>query len=655
MSDPTPTPRPENGDALRNKALHAASPLPPQVILERTLSAASEHAPVDEKHRKRAEAMARQLARFLEPRHLNPRISAVLERLPREVVEGDTGEGMAHITARISERIRRAVHFFALPTEAWPRSPLMRMSEAFDLITVPEDATEQERVSAAIERYMNDIIVLAFEQQWQDPPQFVSHDWGHSMRIAEHAINFATALSEEGEGSERFEHSPLIQKMRERYQISAAEVEFILYHAHICHDCGYPHLKGRNKSLHAMDSAELALSDSFVESIATMIQSQNARLDLLRQDMYEAIFYHGADVPQDRFQARIHTDRGTFLTTSANIEHAIAGLTTSGVTPTTRPRTVRRIELAGAQRPEDFARAEAAARAACPSAEVVKLDGSPFFIGRKFDLVQKGDDLAGVEYMHADAGERPLLTLLRIADNMDLTSERLGRVRHHPAYYEVIRRIGRGGAEYQLYAQLEKAYNKKHTDMAPIHERIRAHFGAAVSEAEIIALTTPKEARDWLGTRVVNEVLSREAYASMPSAADVDPADNNTITRERIIESCYEMRSDVLEHQGGCLTIRKIELVNDGGQFNFKLHFDRKLFDELRAITFTEPGYDERKQKLQYTVNVAEYQRWRLEQALISNTVRDAQGQPLPIGIIMVYADNGERILPPADDDTDER
>ncbi|MCW1930221.1 MAG: hypothetical protein KIH62_002790 [Candidatus Kerfeldbacteria bacterium] len=633
--------------------LYAATPLSPEVILDRTLSSVDTTI-VTEKQRARAKAMAQHLATFLEPRYLNPRIRAVMSRLPKEVIEGDTGETTVHITARVTERIRRAVHFFALPSPTWPHSPLVRMAESFDLLTVPEDPHDRDRLNTAIERYMNDIIVLAFEQQWQDPPQFVSHDWGHSLRIADLAKQFATALSGEEAPERRFAASPLVMKMCERYQITAQEVEFILDHTHMCHDCGYPHLKGRNKSLHAMDSAELALSDNFVDALSTMIQSPNAKLDVLRQDMYEAIFYHGADVPQDRFQVRIETDRGTFLATNARVADAIAGLIAPGFTPTTKPRTIRRVDIAGAQRAEDISATEEMIRRAVPDAEVQRLVGSPFFIGRKFDLVTKGDELGGVEYIHADAGERPLLTLLRVADNMDLTSDRLGRVRHHPAYYEVIRRIGRNGKDHTLYAQLERAYNKRSADIDSIRRRIREALGTAITDTELEALTTAKEARDWLCMRVVNEILAQEKYANIPSAKDVDPADHDTITRERIIETCYEMRSDVLEHQGGCLAISKIELVRNGDAYNFILHFNRRIFDTLRKIEFQEPGYDARLERVSYNLNVAEYQRWRLEQALISNTVRSAHGAIINIGLIMIYSDNGERILPLRDEDTED-
>lgn len=638
MSEPTPRPAERMPDAQR----HDAVPLSATTILERTLDGKT----IDPKHRARAEAMARVLNTFLEPRYLNPRIHHILEKLPKNITEGETGEELTHITARIRERIRRAVHFFVASQDEWPDSPVVRMARAFDDVgVVTQDLFPQERqdIGSAIQQYIDTIIPLAFEQQWQDPPEFVSHDWSHSMRVAEDSIMIAERLGNDG-----FESSPLVVHMMQRYNINAGEVRLILYHINICHDCGYPHLKGREKSLHAIDSAELGMNDQFVDSLRTFIRTPNARLDILQKDMYEAIFYHGADVPQKRFDVRVRTNRGTFLVSADKLNDALCTLSNVSGTETHAPRSITSIEYAGGINDATKQSIRETAQANGYGAITTELIDEVYFIGRKIDLVNKGDELSGIEYIKADSNIQPLLALVRIADNMDLTKHRLGRVRHHPAYYEIIRHIGVQGAEHPLYKQLEHWDNKKYSDMAAIRTRIRETYAAdVISDNELLALASAKDARNWLLSRVVNAVLQKPEYNTLPSAQTIDPSDHHTITRERIIETCHNMRSDVLEHQGGCLSIEKIELVSEGDRRYFKAYCNREKFDELRGIVFKEKGYTDDLRQVEYPVNVAEYQLWRFDQALRSNILRDHEGKEMKLRIVMVYADNGERILPP--------
>lgn len=592
----------------------------------------------------RARMMAAMIDNILMDGHyLDDRVKTACRRAKVEV---DSPEGIA-VKERVQVLMDRTIDYFVrMPLDPHGKEkfnevpPVVRIAEVLEYVDSEHDRSEQERIEyeVAIKGYLEEVLELAFEQHWQNPEQYVSHDFSHSMRTAEFAMDIAAAFAETGE----LRDSPIIGSMMEKYGITSGEAMLLLYHSNMCHDCGYVHLKGRHKSVHAMAGAELQARDKLVDSLKGLVTSPDADLDALVHDMQQSIFMHGADVPAKKFQIRVYTDRGTFLTTAENLEQAVRGLSEPGGSEIGKARRIERIEFA--EDIVDTTELEEAVAAVAPDAFIDQVRQN-FFIGRTTDLQINGDKVLGLEYTETTPFDNPMLALLRLADNLDLTKERLISVKQHPAYLEIIRLMGDDRWPTSAHTrQLEDWQRSEEGDVEMIRDYVQVAqrrlielYGdhAMDADSSIDGINSISSAIEWFRNRTIAAVLDHPKWGDIPHIDDLDAnASATTVTYERIKEVADLAYSEDLKHEASCLSVDALKLIPEpGGKIRFEVYVN-DLFDDMRDIKLEEEGYVGRGRKAIQRTNVAEYKLWRLEEAIRTNGFED-----VIIGPYMYYAD----------------
>ena len=102
---------------------------------------------------------------------------------------------------------------------------------------------------AALEKIKGEIMKAGIDQHIDNPPQYVSHGFDHSLRVME---NISTILK----------GSPgAVKGMMEKYNVTESQARLIMLMTGVCHDYGYPTVGDMNKSLHAITGTYRFITD----------------------------------------------------------------------------------------------------------------------------------------------------------------------------------------------------------------------------------------------------------------------------------------------------------------------------------------------------------------------------------------------------------
>ncbi|KKT18597.1 MAG: hypothetical protein UW03_C0037G0018 [Candidatus Peregrinibacteria bacterium GW2011_GWA2_43_8] len=443
---------------------------------------------------------------------------------------------------------------------------------------VPDEALQQLR--AYTERH-------ALEQHFENPEQYVSHGFDHSLNVKHHMENAMR------------DNPQIVETMMKKYGISKAESVTMMRMMAVYHDFGYPEVGELGKALHGVIGAEIAATDEFLAIMKDVIGTKGAKFDELMFDFKNGILYHSADKVEIFRDAKIKIAHGEFIIDADNIVHIYHRFSGAGrkekiqVVCTEAVETKMKAELSKggiAYDTFEFRR---------PVTGEITVEGK--FRGRGVDLTTKGDEMLGLQYREVTLLDDPMNYMIRLTDNLDMTAERFSEVQRTEAFREIYRIFGPLEGQKpptgKLLEALERCKKGK-MDMAEVlaDPQFKAILDklSVDTQADIgIIIKTYKE-------RLIDDVMRNPRYAN-----EVETHGN------RIREIGIAQNTGSVRHFGGCESVKGVRLSGK----NLTVTVDRARFEELNRTKVSELSYKADGTTESVKVGIGEYQIWRAYEA----------------------------------------
>lgn len=269
-----------------------------------------------------------------------------------------------------------------------------------------------ERLGGNLEDKINvieEIFSIAFRQHLFDPLEYCSHGFDHALNVADYCIM-------------AFENNPQIKKVfyEKITNDRKSPLIDIQYHCLLellsyFHDCGYPHLQGREKANHAPYSAfqvERTLKIKLKPVLVSVVGNEYPKL---YEFLHTAVFTHNADGGKEEFDSVITCSSGSFLVRNRDCKHILDHFS----------------------QPEPFLRTNTINVQEMDEEKLKEMKKKGPLTGRIIDLVFPNDAILGSRKFIAILSENPL-HIIRIGDNMDVTRFRLTEFQRSEAFKKVL-------------------------------------------------------------------------------------------------------------------------------------------------------------------------------------------------------------------------
>ena len=393
-----------------------------------------------------------------------PKSNSIIEKAPpqaeqakriasmKAALEGHVAKLKEKPEFAADEKIDKTRKYFLSVDENTGLTPLERVAQMYDLLDPPTDPEQRKVFDQALEVHIRKLTEWAFDQHYQNPEQYVSHGFDHSINVANFSAQTLENLPE------------IVGRISEEYGISERAAKFIVQDLAFLHDIGYPLLAdGSSKSIHSAAGVGLVMDKDFHNAVTTLVRPSKEHLML---DFEGAILFHNADVIERAYSAKIITTRGEFVALS---DVDSIGAVISYFSEPAMPRLEKnapsdmKILVKSEEKAEEVRNLLQKALAShgvqesqLPSIVVDNSgEGNDGFWGRKIDL-EPGDKKIGLEYKPADTLHYSLLAVLRIADGVDMTPQRFSVIQRLPAFKEIYKAFGDGvSPESQLLKLIE--------------------------------------------------------------------------------------------------------------------------------------------------------------------------------------------------------
>lgn len=563
-----------------------------------------------------------------------------------------SSEEKANIEEKVEKKFTDSLTFFiTLDKRKGDETPLQRMAAPFAYLNPSEEGS----FLTGTQEFAEHLARLAFEQQRDNPEQFVSHGFDHSINVANYTRDVLKMNPE------------IVSAMSKKYKISEGEAKFLLEQVALLHDTGYPCLGCRSKAVHGISGADLILP--MREMFERIITSPGVDTDLLFTDFRNAILFHSADKIEKQFGAKIHTTMGVFLANpkdiTKNLPKDIVTVLSNFYDPSKNPSNTPRfvVEIFVQNKDEKKAIKEALKESKEKFETIVqgpvKLPKvkihEGLFDGRYADLEFNKDRLIGLEYSITDILENPL-NMIRLVDNMDMRQTRMTLTQNESAFREIYKRLGDNKAISRLAIIMESferdvdnivrkstvversgvnkaiARNTKAllNDIVRLNmkegrlDSLEKSFKQNLTASKIEKISTPKEARKVLNETLIDTIFEQQDWQSIPDDIRAD------VRQIGMLQSSYDLR-----HFGGTEAIKNVELKSipmldkTGSIPCVVVTVERKIFEELNKIRVKEESLE---------IGVGEYQIWRASDAYRSIALGNASVQ------LRVLDENGQTV-----------
>lgn len=310
-----------------------------------------------------------------------------------------------------------AIDFFFKPYKFISTNGGLNSPLACLVVTFRSLGRHRDELTGLIEKVLH----FALQQHVFDPPEYVSHGFDHSLKVAE----YCEMLSQHVDGSLKY-------GLKDTQFVGVMKILAYL------HDCGYPHLRNRVKTTHSVLSADQV--SEIIPHLQQILQLQQATFERLITDFRSAIFSHNADDHDNdiEFKHKLPSETGFFLiATNTGVEDVQAIF--EHEEPGLRPVRLKRDRVNGA----------------------VEVSHAGFK-GRKMDLLYPNDSKIGLQEMAAQTSENAF-HWVRLADNLDIAYERSSESQRKEEFKRLYRLryfIARGKSQHEDVTALEKECNE---------------------------------------------------------------------------------------------------------------------------------------------------------------------------------------------------
>lgn len=537
------------------------------------------------------------ILRKLESHYAPPKLEDVLSARLHSIVQE-----IKQTSDKESELIEAASSYFIETDNRLGMTPLQKITEVYNLLGGQAD-------QHVVEQHAAKLIKLALEQQLDNPPQYLSHGFDHTMNVLKYTESIL------GQNPE------IIKVMTEKYGISPEVARFMLLNVTLFHDVGYPRVGNRSKSVHSLNGAQIVASSDMQNMYKSLLHVDN---DELMQDFSKAILYHNADSQKQIFRSKIVCHSGELLLRDSSDIATIVELAHNS-----NLGHVKNIQVCDKELGENVNAELVKAGLESISIEVVasqQENNTPLFIGRSLDKDQIGDGKLGLEYRTVDLYKDPLQAVIRLADNMDLANDRFVGVQKDEAFKAIYHMYGDGRKpESKLLKRLEQG------DQSAIHE-----VSAIMKEEnpDVSELNDTTEAMNIWKTYLAEKIL-KEQFPDMSEDR-----------KKEIWDQVQYLDTEQLKHWGGSDVIQ--EVILQGATLIVTV--DSNKFQEFSEIPIIEKGKDSQGNDQIIRLNVGIYQIWRAQNSFqaiqfrennkIRFLVKDTEGKIINIpGITQSYLD----------------
>lgn len=329
-----------------------------------------------------------------------------------------------------------------------------------DFATKFEAETGKKVDKKLLDKIKERILLAGIDQHIDNPPQYVSHGFDHSLRVMENVARVVKGSPEAVEG------------MMTKYKLTESQARLMMLMVGVCHDFGYPTVGDLTKSLHAVTGTYRFLSDIAVPlAKAIGLDMKLPEHQNLIKNFANSIECHSADKVETSY-----TDPGDTKQTLKFDRKLIVEIKIPGT-----DMTYQHEFLFMSRTFTDYPGGENAVKADLLSffersgiettgkvTEHVEIrDGKPvLFEGRYLDLPgssKKGLLPAGIAYRGAEMVDQakasrhqvpseavgrqqhkfdPLLALVRYADNLDMQESRFSEFQKSEPFKRLYERLG---------------------------------------------------------------------------------------------------------------------------------------------------------------------------------------------------------------------
>ncbi|MBN1961576.1 MAG: HD domain-containing protein [Deltaproteobacteria bacterium] len=515
----------------------------------------------------------------------------------------------------------------------------------------------------------------ALEQHFDNPEQYVSHGFDHSLNVMRQL-------------EKALQNNPhIIRTMSEKYGLSDNESLMMMRLVAIYHDFGYPAVGNLGKALHAISGAEIAASPEFVAIMKKAISSKTAKFDELMFDFKNAILYHSADKVEVYRDAKIIMAHGEFIVNVDDIVHVYNTLV--------REKGDSKVQIYCNKETEVKIKeqlAKVTVNKNDGTKQNIKLENFEFlgeqaghmtsegkFKGRKADLAKKDDGILGIEYREVSIMSDPMNYMIRLADNLDMSATRFSEIQRSAAFQEIYRRFGPMAgqnpptgwlladlgriekAESKLSKQKDKLEKEQKelrssqlsTKIKPDERKvITDRLAAIVVELKQLEISFKDNDRKWAEviqkreyTQLVKDFkINTEGTQSKQSVVEdyktkliqdilTEPSYQSELKRfsaEQFLKIGMSANDESIRHFGGCESVKDVEL-RDAGE-KLVITVDDKLFANLNATQVKEETRDNTGESREVSVGIGEYQIWRAYEAYRS--LKNNEGKNTTITVV---------------------
>lgn len=505
-------------------------------------------------------------------------------------------------------RLERVLSFFVNTDGGrYAVSPLERVNQLFDYLPRPENLEERKKFEEALSFYMQKTIKLAFDQHLENPEQYTSHGFDHTLNVTNNVRQVYT------------QNPAIVQSLQDIYGVTEGEAKFLLENVAIYHDFGYAYVGERNKAAHVLSSAELFNTPQMRENFRSLLHTDlNDELyNELFERTVEAILHHGSDKIQDDYDLMVKTSHGEILTKVEYLSEVLEFFALAQ-TPTQTEKVVEYISAINSETLEKVMSVLSSLETNIPAFEDDRSQYKYGYQGRFLDLNQKGDNKLGLEMHQTDIVSDDPLHTIRIADNMDEAYSRLTPMQTHPAFQEIYETFG-----YELVG------GKKSIELKMLEERAKSlHVSSEFTEKEKVKMLKEFVVRGGLyrndieGKKLDKSVFENANLETMEDVlikwkldVIVDPIlsreeflDIKSEDKLRMIKFSLLQPSGQAHHYSGCVALKSFGL--NGSEMEVVVRGDD--YDRLNEIEVSEKGM---------MIPVGQYKIWRAMEAYGSITI----------------------------------
>ncbi|MCX6824180.1 MAG: hypothetical protein NT085_03560 [candidate division SR1 bacterium] len=468
----------------------------------------------------------------------------------------------------------------------------------------------------------------AFYQTLDNPPQYNSHGFDHSINVTSYVEMIYKQVPE------------FVDKVKNSYGLNEKTSQFVLKMTGVLHDFGYPETETIKapKSLHGPLGAilfEKNIMPEFKKQIQLMdpnITEEN--LNQVCKDMYNAVFFHSADKVEVTYNGKMTYKNMTFLFEDAlGVDGIVDALNKSGMFTDQIDKGEIIFEI-------NSEKTDLSDKIKTKYGDKNVTTQAKEFKGRKV-----GNDIPGVGIeFQTSSIDSPLSSIIRIADNLDIAYSRLSPTQKDPGFRDIIHSFGPECTGGKLMELMEK-YDDAIKDLEK----------GKVEQVDVDKALSKIQEFIKNNSKIKIFINGVETEVAISESDIIDGGKPNTdnykdfiikqigVTDVTVKEVGKKQNSISVRHSGGLEPIHdlsdvKINYVEESGNYVIKVNVNKAEFDKLNATTVMEEGLDVNGNKIYIEVGIGEYHIRRLYEATRSI---DLSGKKCKI---QVMGDDGKLI-----------